>query len=346
MHFNFTRAAASGLLIFVYSSSIPAQIIIKPSPGSEYYIKAEALREAGKNEEALEAVNEAIRLNPKGGSAYGLRSGILGNLGQHPEGIADADLAMKLATSNRAKAAAASNKGFNLTQMGRKREALEAYRLALQFDPRFAMAHFGRGKLFYFLGMWKEAHSALKRALDLDDYIGAAWAYLAEVQYRLGEVEDGFESAQKAVELSPQDPRSFRARAIGYQLKEQYEEMLADATQAVEIDPTRPRAHLLRGRALAFLGQMDEALAEYAMEPDHDAVAPYLGKAHQQMYGSRMNNCGDTSTSFELPGGQRIDTFEDCRKRVMEELQESATPSASAPKKSVPNLPSRRRAAK
>lgn len=343
---------ASGLcLLLSCPFESTAQILIKRKTEQEIerdpYLKAEALRKAGENEEALQSVNEAIRIAPRRAEAYALRSGILGNLGQFAEGIADADIALKLSDNPRIMAAAASNKGFNLIQLGQKREALEAYRLALQYNPRFAMAHFGRGKIFYFLGMWAEAQRALEKAVSIDSDIAAGWAYLAEAQFQLGDISSGEISAQNAVDLAPDDSRSFRARAIGHELNKRFEEMLADATRALELDPSRPRAHLLRGRALWLLGRQDEALAEYAQEPDRKAVAPFLAGVHNQMYGSRIYNCGDTSTTFELPGRPRIDTFEDCKTRLMEALLESSSESsATKERKSVPELPSRRRTAK
>jgi tetratricopeptide (TPR) repeat protein len=312
------------------------------------YRKADELRKAGRNEEALVAVNEALRANPNRGEAYGLRSGIEGNLQYYEDGVRDADIGLQLSKTPRDKAMAAYSKGFNLTSLDRKQEALEAYKLALQFDPTYSMAHFGKGKLFYLLGMWKEAKQELDRTVELSPSHGAAWAYRAEVQFRLGSVADGVASAEKAVLLAPKDSRSYRARAIGRQLNKRFDEMLSDATRALELDPSRPLAHLLRGKAFGLLGKLDEALAEYALEPDRKAVEPYLNGVHREMYGTRFYNCGNTFTEFEVPLGPRFDTFEDCKKRIFEALSEVSSPVAAPPtaRKSIPNLPARRQGQK
>ncbi len=329
--------------------------LITPTPWSrsgqqstDLYTLADELRKNGKNQEALQAVNAALRLDPNRGEAYGLRSGIEGNLQQYQEGVADGDIGIKLSKIARHKAMAAYNKGFNLTGLGRKQDALDAYKLALQFDSTYSMAHFGRGKLFYLLGMWKEAKTELDLRIAASPRHGAAWAYLSEVQFHLGAVPNGVASAEKAVELAPNDPRSFRARSIARQLNKRFDEMLSDATRAVELDPTRPLAHLLRGKAFGLLGRLDEALAEYAIEPDRKAVEPYLNGIQREMYGTRLYNCGDSSTDIELSGGTRIDAFEDCKKRITEALKESAVQQTEPTpvRKSVPNLPARRRATK
>lgn len=142
-----------------YYASHP--LALRPIFQEDPFLKADALRKAGKNEEALQAVNEALRINPNRGEAYSLRSGIEGNLQHYAEGVKDAEIAIKLSKTARQRAMAAYNKGFNLTGLDQKQAALEAYKLALRFDPSYSMAHFGRGKLFYFLGMWKESKAEL-----------------------------------------------------------------------------------------------------------------------------------------------------------------------------------------
>ena len=306
------------------------------------YSRADALRKEGKYDEALQAINEALKHDPDCGKCYGLRSGILGSLQHYAEGAADGDIGIKLSKTSRYKAMSAYNKGFNLTSLDRKTEALDAYRLAVKFDPTYAPGHFGLGKIYYLLFMWREAKAELEQAIALDPKPGAAWAYRAETQYRLGSLADGIASAEKAVELSPNDSRSFRARAIGHQLSDRFEEMLVDATRAVEIDPTRPLAHLLRGRAFGLLGRLDEALAEYALETDRKAVEPYLNGVHQAMYGTRLYNCG-IYTELETPEHVTMKGFEECKARAMQGLADSAVQSTPPPtRKTVPGLPTKR----
>ena len=315
--------------------------------GADPYFRADALRKEGKIKEALEAINEALRIDQNRGEAYGLRSGIEGSLQQFPDGVADADIALKLSKTAHHKAMAAYNKGYNLAGLNRKQEALDAFNLSLRFDPTYSMAHFGRGRLFYLLRLWKESKTELDAMIAVNPQHGPSWAYRAEDQLMLGSIADGVASAEKAVEFAPSDPRSFRARGIARQFTKRFDEMLADATRSLELDSTRPLAHLLRGKAFGFLGRLDEALAEYALEPDRKAVEPYLNGVHREMYGTRLYNCGDFSTEFELYGAPRIDTFEDCQKRISEGLIESAVPASVTPvRKSVPNLPARRREAK
>jgi tetratricopeptide (TPR) repeat protein len=304
---------------------------------------ADSLSKAGKYQEALTVLNDVLRKDPKSGGAYARRSGVLANLNQFEGGAADGELGIKLSTTSRDKSRSAYNKCLNLTYLDKKAEAFKACNLSLSFEPKYSWAHYGLGKLYYFLGMWKESGAALDRSLELNPKAHAAMAYRAEVHFLSGEIEKGMVQAQKAVELGPNDYRSFRARAIGLELSNRFEEMLADATRAVELAPNTPLNHLMKGKALGLLGRYDEALAEYKVEPDRKAVEPYLAGLHVELYGSRIYNPGTCSSEIQTPLNYNSDAFDECMKKIMQTLQDSAEPApATTPtKRTVPGLPKR-----
>ncbi len=341
MKFQAVRKAASHWRIFfMLRLAVPtlgiSQMIITPahpiqaSSGlvADAYRQADELRKQGKNDEALTAVNKAIRFGSDCGKCFGLRSGIEGNLQMFKEGVADGNLGVQRSKAAGDKAMSAYNKGFNLGGSNRHSEALQAYELSIGFDPAYSLGHFGKGKSFYFLGMWADSLAALQEALKLSPKRGSAWAYLAEDQIFLGDPEAGLESANKAVELAPSDPRSYRARAIAHLWDKNYEAMLEDATRSLELDPSRPQGHLLRGNALLFLGRYSEAAKEYALEPDRKLLEP------GPRVNTRIYNCGDTSTEIQTPTTYNGDSLTDCLKRIKENLDAAAQPTKTeaAPK--------------
>ncbi len=311
----------------------------------ERYLQANEFMRAHKGEEALAAINEAIRFDPDCGKCFGLRSGIYGDLQKYREGVADGFQGVRISKTPRHKAMAAYNKGFNLGGLDRNSEALEAYNDSIAFDSTYEMAHFGKGKQLYFLGMWSESVAALEKALSLNPNHGAAWAYLAEDQVYLRDAKAGMTSANKAVELAPSDPRSFRARTIAHMAQQNFEPMLADAKRALELDPSRPQAHLLLGNALNFLGRYKEAAEEFAREPDREAVEARINPSPQ--IDLRIYNCGDTSTEIQTPSNYNVDGLNDCVGRFIEylrEMQQAATPSSA--KSKIPGLPAKNPAKK
>jgi tetratricopeptide (TPR) repeat protein len=183
-----TRASRSILnaLLMVVLLFQPGRLFGQFFSVSDLCLLADDLRRDGRNEEALQIINAVLKLSPSRGEAYALRSGIRANLGQYEDGVVDGDSGVKLSKTPGGKALAAYNKGSNLTSLGRQIEALEAYRLALQFDPQFAVAYYERGKLFYLLGMWEEAKTELDGAIRVSPKMSAARSLRAEAQSKLG----------------------------------------------------------------------------------------------------------------------------------------------------------------
>ncbi len=324
------------------SAQVPRGVTDDTQAQDRYYLRAVELRNSGKNLEALAAINQAIWFDSNCGKCFGLKSGIEGNLQMFADGVADGHHGMIKSKTPRDKAIAAYNKGFNLGGLGRNSEALEAYNLSIEFDPTYAMAHFGKGKVYYFLEGWADSKKALEEALRLNPNHGASWAYLAEAQIGLRDLKAGAISANRAVELAPSDARSFRARTISNYWDGNYAAMLADATRVLELDATRHHAHLLRGHSLKLLGRESEAAVEYALEPDRKAVE--AGMHPSKQVDMRIYNCGDFSTEIQTSANLNGDSFTDCAKRVNQALDEyfESLQAPTKPKPSVPSLPSKR----
>jgi tetratricopeptide (TPR) repeat protein len=304
----------------------------------EHYQRANELRKAGKNEEALAVINEAIRFDSDCGKCFGMRAGIEGNLRKYQEGVSDGHMGVQRSKTPRNKAMSAYNKGFNLGGLNRNSEALEAYNDSIRFDPTYWMAYFGKGKVHYFLSEWAQSKAALEEALKQNPVFGPAWAYLAEDQINLRDVNAGMASANRAVQNSPSDPRSFRARTIANYWEKDYEAMLSDATRTLELDSTRPHAHFFRGHALRLVGREGEAATEFALEPDKEALAAGLSPAPRM--DTRIYNCGDFSTEIQTATTFNTDSFTDCVKRINDQLDEAIGQgkARTKPKRPVPGL--------
>jgi tetratricopeptide (TPR) repeat protein len=319
----------------LYSTKEPDEYILK------MFREADALRAAGKNEEALKVIDKAIWFDSDCGKCLGLRSGIYGNLGQFPKGVGDGDLGTKKSTTPRDKAMSAYNKGFNLAGLNKRSEALTAFDDCIDFDPKFAMCHFGKGKTLYELDDVAKAAAEIHQALDINPKHGPSWAYSAFIEASADNGIAALADGSMAVDLAPRDPRSYRARAAGWMLNENYDQMLADVNTALELDPTRPGAHLLRGRALHLLGRENEAEQEFALETDRAAVQNELHPTPK--IDTRIYNCG-SFTELQTPTNFNGDNFDECAKRVKEALEAQIQELQARPasKRPVPGLPTKK----
>ncbi len=86
-----------------------------------------------KYEEALEAFNKAIEINPKDDNALSSKGAMLGTLGRHEEALEAFNKAIEINPKNDD---ALSNKGIALGYLGRHEEALEAYNKAIEIKPK------------------------------------------------------------------------------------------------------------------------------------------------------------------------------------------------------------------
>lgn len=105
--------------------------------------------------------------------------------------------------------------GELLEAQGRRRPALEEYRLAARFDPGSGLYRFRQGVAALQAGEYKEAREALERAIalqpDLAQAHKALGVLLAEV---LGRKAEGIPHLRKALELDPEISDAERIRTI------------------------------------------------------------------------------------------------------------------------------------
>jgi tetratricopeptide (TPR) repeat protein len=139
----------------------------------------EAYDLAGRNDEAINAYQQAITLKPENASYYNNLGNILGRTGKIDEARAAYTKSAELDPPNAA--LAWRNFGISLYQAGRMQEAVEPLKKSIEIDPKSAQAH-------YLLGACLVASADYKQIGDK-----------MEVTLKPGTIE----AYQKAVDLDP-----------------------------------------------------------------------------------------------------------------------------------------------
>ena len=179
--------------------------------------------------------------------------------------------------------------------------AMEYFRLALQKDPGFALAHVGiarvwvtRGHLGHVLprDAVPEVRAAIARALALDERLAEAYALLGHSQFYL---EWNWEAArgswQRAIELNPNDAEVRVVMAAFAAAMGQLEGTSAAFEAALESDPHNPQLRDYYGHQLLRLRRYDEAIVQFrrvlGAEPNFTSSLDGLWSAYhfKQMYG-------------------------------------------------------------
>ena len=126
--------------------------------------KGAALYYQGKYDEAIQAYNKALEINPQFADAWSSKGNALNSLSKYDEAIQACDKAIEI---NPQFAEAWNNKGAALYYQGKYDEAIQAYDKAIEINPQFADAWSSKGNALKALGRTTEADAAFAKAKEL-----------------------------------------------------------------------------------------------------------------------------------------------------------------------------------
>jgi len=168
----------------------------------------------GYGEEALEAYDKAIELDPNDMAAWLAKGTALSCLERHYESI---DAYMRATEIDPESDQAWGAMGYELLLMKRYNQSIEAYERVLQIDPKNARAWEEKGEALAELGAHESALSAFSEALRIyesdiqnskDTYFNDtfAWSGKGDILEKMGRREEAIEAYDKAIESAP-NPR-------------------------------------------------------------------------------------------------------------------------------------------
>lgn len=235
---------AVGLYVnFVIMPTVPPLFVPTPTPTlpPETYISdAQTLESEGKYNQAIQAYEEAIRVDPKNMNNY-----------------------ISLARLH--------------TYLASYEEAVENAEKALMINQSSAVAHALRGYALGKLGDYLEAEAALEAAIELEPNNYLPYALLAEItanKYETGigdqtTLDEAIELSHKARELNANALETHRARAIILELTgswndgQNIEQAAQEYQAAISINPNIASLHLGLGRVYRTMQVLPKALEEF-----------------------------------------------------------------------------------
>jgi len=119
----------------------------------------------GERTKALDAFNDALRLNPQFVQAYVARGKLYAEMGQYESALVDLDFALRLQPTH---AEAFAYRGFANLSLGKFQEAMPDLDTALRIDPTYARVHFLRGQALKMLGDERGSTTSMALAKRLD----------------------------------------------------------------------------------------------------------------------------------------------------------------------------------
>lgn len=130
-----------------------------------YYNKSLVLHDFERYEEALAACEQYIRLEPRDAKAFYHKGYILNSLNRYEEALQALEQAFRLAPDY---AAAWTSKGYVLNNVGRYEEALAAFEQGLSINPDDEKAYKGKGVALYNLRRYEEAERVFEKVSQFE----------------------------------------------------------------------------------------------------------------------------------------------------------------------------------
>jgi tetratricopeptide (TPR) repeat protein len=157
------------------------------------------------------------------------------------------------------------------------RGAITALNQALEINPKYAKAYYGRGIVHTQLKDYPKAIADYNQAIALDPKDALAYYNRGIVRYELKEYPRAIADFTQAIALDPKYASAYTNRGnVHAQLKE-YPRAIADFTQAIALDPKYASAYTNRGNVHAQLKDYSKAIADYSQAI---AIDPKLAQAY------------------------------------------------------------------
>jgi adenylate cyclase len=134
-------------------------------------------------------------------------------------------------------------------------DAQALFEQALQIDPRFAPAHTGCARAFFYRALYGMEEADKERALI---------------------------AAQKAVELDSKDAEAHVTLSRIYNIKREHEAAISEARMAIELNPSLADAYHLLGSAMLHSGKAQDAVPQLQtaiqLSPHDDLIGAFHGR--------------------------------------------------------------------
>jgi len=215
----------------------------------------------GRTQEAIDHLEESLRLYPYLSDAQFSVGLAYADMGRLPEAIAAYTEALRLKPHF---AKAQVNCGIALAQVGRLPEALPHFEAAVRLDPGMAEARENLGMALLESGRVPEAVVQLQESARLRPGSAELLNRLGIALAEAGRLPEAAEQLGEALRINPRSSQTHVNLGSVLANENRMEEAAAEYVEALRIDPGAADTHSRLGTALRALGRTAEADAQFA----------------------------------------------------------------------------------
>lgn len=147
--------------------------------------------------------------------------------------------------------------------------------------PTNKRAYVSLGALYHNRHEFNKALQAYKKALELDPRCTLVYNDLGNLYHVSGEYDKAFQAYEKALQINPNDARAYNGLGLLYHALKKYDNASGAFQKAVELYPDFADAHYNLGYLYMKLNKDTQAIQEYrrtiALDPDFLEAHKYIG---------------------------------------------------------------------
>ena len=225
--------------------------------------------------EAIDFYDRALQIRADYPDVHARIGAIFCHLQRYQESIDSLSRAFRMKPSLKEDSSFSLTFAISLAYLGKTKDALGAYRAALEQNPRNAWALAGVGWALLELGNFADAELPLRDAIRLEPGLGKAVLHLSFVLGGLKRYDEALVLAERFAALEPENPTAHAN--VGWFLSEtgRQREALIAYKRSVELNPNIAEGYCELGRIHERLGEFQQAIdaEEKALSLDQNPLA-------------------------------------------------------------------------
>lgn len=259
--------------------------LIKEKLRSAYYHTRGAAKAClGKYSDAIEDLNESIRLNPKKALLYRDRGLAKDALKQYEDALKDFHKAIELKSKESINY---YHRGVTKNKIGHYKDAIEDLNKAVQLDQTNANAYYQRGFSKEMLGQRDTAKTDYKEALKINPNEPSKSHKLGIAKCKIRQYEQAINDFDKAIKLDPEFYKGYLCRGCIKQTLGQDQDAIEDFNIALKFNPKNATAKRNRGVSKRNLGAYEDALEDLneaiSLKPDDGKAYNARGNTYKAL---------------------------------------------------------------
>jgi tetratricopeptide (TPR) repeat protein len=306
---TFLRLAPQVGLNVQLPAAPPANPPAQPT-AADLYLQGVQLAIEGKNQEALNVLNQSLKINPNYAEAYAERGLVYSDLKDYKAAlenynqalrldskdwhvynnrgiarfhlkdlqgaIADYDQALKLKESP----IVYYNRGNAYSRSGNSQRSIADYDRALQLNPKYASVYRNRGNQRNSLGQTQAAITDYNQALQLTPNDAVALSGRGGAKMNLQDFQGALADFNAAIKANPQLFIAYVGRGAAHNGLKNPQAAIADYTEAIRLKSDQPITYFSRGFGRVQIKDYQGAMADYnqALKIDPEFVQAYYGR--------------------------------------------------------------------